>query len=87
MADEATATPAAPARSPALDDVKKEYIALLMSILETHAKTNKQAQEALAEIKANPQKALNNNLLEIIKILCECPAILKILDCLCDALT
>jgi hypothetical protein len=72
---------------PALDDVKKEYIALLMSILKEHAGANEKAHAALREIQANPQRALDGGLLELIKVLCDCKAIIVILECLCKALT
>jgi hypothetical protein len=88
MADDATAAdPRRPAPLP--EDVKKQYIAILMSILHTHAETNAEAQKALRVITADPQKAfaLDGGLLDLIKLLCDCKAIIAILECLCKVLT
>jgi hypothetical protein len=90
MADERTAAPTDPRRpAPLPEDVKKQYIAILMSILETHAATNAEAQKALRAITADPQKAfaIDGGLLDLIKLLCDCAAIIAILECLCKVLT
>jgi hypothetical protein len=87
MADEATADPRRVAPVP--EDVKKHIISILTGILETHAATNAEAQKALRAITADPQKAfqLDGGLLDLIKLLCDCKAVIAILECLCKLLT
>jgi hypothetical protein len=86
MADNEATTAAEPVRPEPLDGVKKEYIAMLMKLLDIHAGNNIEVQKALAELKMS-QKAPDSKLIDLIKVLCDCEAIKIILECLCKALT
>lgn len=83
MADDTTAR--RPVTLP--EDVQKQYIALLTGILQTYAETNAEAQKALRAVTANPQRALDGGLIDLIKLLCDCKAVIAILECLCKMLT
>jgi hypothetical protein len=87
MADEAATDARRPMPLP--EDVKKQYIGILMSILQDHAAASGDARKALQAITADPQKAfqLDGGLLDLIKLLCDCKAVIAILECLCKMLT
>jgi hypothetical protein len=70
-----------------LDEARREYIALLMSILESYGASSKEVNRQLQDLSDNSSARIGQDLIDLIKALCDCSAVHIILECLCKLFT
>jgi hypothetical protein len=86
MADATTEVPPIPA-SRIDDETVQQYIHLLIKIVDNFAATQGDAGVKVRTALADPKAKIGPDLIELIRTLCDCKAIIVILECLCKLIT
>jgi polysaccharide pyruvyl transferase WcaK-like protein len=87
MADP-TVPPTLPQRPPMPKEQQERFVNALFEALTLHQEMSTEVRDLLqAHAKANPHAPITQGLVDIIKQLCDCKAIVAILECLCKFLT
>lgn len=68
-------------------ELQKEYLRILLTMVENHGAVSREVNAQLHEFALNPNAKIGLGLIDIIKTLCDCKAIIVILECLCKWLT
>ena len=69
------------------EKVRQQYFQLLVSLVDHYGTTSKAVNDELKKVAANPEQPIPLGLIDIIRELCDCKAIIVILECLCKWLT
>jgi polysaccharide pyruvyl transferase WcaK-like protein len=67
--------------------LRTEYLDLLFKMVAQHETTSEEVNALLRRVAADPEALMTPGLIGIIEALCNCKAIIVILECLCDWLT
>ena len=67
--------------------MRKMYVRLLMQMVEGHGQSTVAAQTGILAFAKDPTASIGQDLIDLIKTLCDCKAVIVILECLCRLFT